>query len=51
MEITHHINILSNAKKSVVKCASKADMHTVAFIKEHIPDIRHIFIETGYWDL
>ncbi|EFP06894.1 hypothetical protein CRE_11161 [Caenorhabditis remanei] len=44
-EITHHVNISSEVKFTENENVLAADMNTVAFVREHLPDVRHIFID------
>ncbi|CAL2045826.1 unnamed protein product [Caenorhabditis brenneri] len=44
-EITHHIDISSSAKKTEYGNVPGIDMHLVAFVRNSLPDIKHVFID------
>uniref|UniRef100_A0A1I7U843 F-box domain-containing protein n=1 Tax=Caenorhabditis tropicalis TaxID=1561998 RepID=A0A1I7U843_9PELO len=44
-EITHHVDAFSSAKTTECGNVPGIDMHLVSFIKENVPDVKHIFID------
>lgn len=47
-EVSHHVTVSSISQKSEVKNVPPADAPMINFIREFLPDVRHVFIDLNY---